>query len=146
MQFGPPGLAEAPAPGPVYAPRYASAEGNSIISSPGFLAGILAGCTLLAVLLWVALAVQTKRMNLARAKAQRDDAAKRAALTVPVVVIQPDESMEFGAKLYRTESGTMRPIEHIFAAARQQAAAAPAPVGSQVAAAPHLASFIVAVA
>ena len=35
-------------------------------------------------------------------------AAKRAALSLPVVVIQPDSTYLFGAKLYRTESGSMR--------------------------------------
>jgi len=37
----------------------------------GFLIGTLIGCTALAVLLWVALAFQTRRMNRMRARAQQ---------------------------------------------------------------------------
>jgi hypothetical protein len=113
--------------------------------------GVLVGCTTLAVLLWVALAVQTKRNNAMRAKQQQGAtegaiiacllacavcvgdlqtpqaaanlpacllktsalcpaaaASKRAAMALPVVVVQPDNSMDFGAKLYRTPSGGYR--------------------------------------
>ena len=108
------------------------------------------GCTSLAVLLWVALAVQTKRNNAIRARQQQGAAAgasmarlpacavcvggltphrrlptcllacshpapwpaaaasKHAAMALPVVVVQPDDSMDFGAKLYRTPSGGYR--------------------------------------
>lgn len=77
------------------------------------MAAILTCCTLLAVLLWAALAVQTRRINRARARAAAEAAAQRAAMAVPVIVIQPDESIEFGAKLFRTPSGSMRPIESL---------------------------------
>lgn len=129
----------------VYSPSTAAA----------FMAAILTCCTLLAVLLWAALAVQTRRINRARARAAAgahgtghrraarpgclpsssllpavhstavdaslpapagvlpppppaEAAAQRAAMAVPVIVIQPDESIEFGAKLFRTPSGSMR--------------------------------------
>lgn len=120
-------LTPAPEPAPYIAAHGAMSrsDGGSIISSPGFIAGILAGCTMLAVLLWVALAVQTRRHTLARAKRQEEAAAKRAAMMVPVIVIQPDESVEFGAKLFRSASGGMWPIEHFLRPASPAAPAAP---------------------
>lgn len=129
------------------------------------MACILAGCTALAVVLWVALAHQHKRITRARAKAQQgalagqltallpcipipllvpcavasqrrrweaptsaplphglyrlqtcpfvvaEAAARRAALSLPVIIVQPDESAVFGAKLYRTPSGDMRWVQ-----------------------------------
>lgn len=38
-------------------------------------------------------------------------AARRAALSLPVIIVQPDESAVFGAKLYRTPSGDMRWVQ-----------------------------------
>ena len=35
-------------------------------------------------------------------------AARRAALALPVIIVMPDDTAAFGAKLYRTPSGDMR--------------------------------------
>ncbi|KAL4443595.1 hypothetical protein ABPG75_011332 [Micractinium tetrahymenae] len=118
----PPTPAPAPAPAQYAVVAEKAPDGGSLLTSPAFMAAILTCCTLLAVLLWVALAVQTKRLNRARARAAQDAAARRAAMAVPVIVIQPDESIDFGAKLFRTPSGSMRPIEflRVTAPAQQQ--------------------------
>ncbi|PRW45554.1 Collagen adhesion [Chlorella sorokiniana] len=97
------------------------------------MACILTGCTALAVILWVALAHQHKRINRARAKAQQEAAAQRAALALPVIIVQPDDSAAFGAKLYRTPSGDMRPFSQYIRPAvppQQQSEAQPAAASS----------------
>lgn len=38
-------------------------------------------------------------------------AARRAALALPVIIVMPDDTAAFGAKLYRTPSGDMRWVQ-----------------------------------
>lgn len=77
-------------------------SGGALSSSPSFLTLLLTGCILMATCVWITLAmVQVRRANRLRAQALQDLSAKRAAqaFTVPVVVIQPDDSMHLGAKV-----------------------------------------------
>ncbi|KAI7845301.1 hypothetical protein COHA_001144 [Chlorella ohadii] len=129
--------APAPAPGLQASSQHDGDGGFSLSGSPVFMACILAGCTALAVLLWVALAHQHKRITRARAKAEQAAAARRAALALPVIIVMPDDTAAFGAKLYRTPSGDMRPFSQFIrpaAPAEQPAqpdAASSVPAGAE---------------
>lgn len=90
-------------------------------SAAGSMPAMLACCTFLAAALWVALLIQTRRLAGARARAAHAAAAAAAASIAgppPILVIQPDDSVGLGAKLYRTDSGNMRPLLCMYVAAK----------------------------